>query len=88
MPVKEMNVPGFHVATLLMSNSQQDGAFSDPLCHPHPSVPSSTFCFQESRQPLKPKWYIMLDSLVKKTSTEQGEVGEEEGLLVRNVILS
>lgn len=56
------DIPGFHVATLPMSNSSSLEPPHDPLHHLHPAIPSSTFCLlQESRQPLKPKWYMMLD---------------------------
>lgn len=65
MSVRKMekeDIPGFHVATLLMSNSGSLEPPRGPLRHPHPSVSSSTFCLlQESCQPLKPQWYVMLD---------------------------
>lgn len=60
--MEKEDIPGFHVGTLLMSNSDSLEPPHGPRHHPHLSVPSSTFCLlQESHQPLKAKWYMMLD---------------------------
>lgn len=55
---------------------------------PFTAAHSVSFRSHASLSNLNPKTYMMLDELAKKISAEKGEVGEEEGLLVKVVILS